>query len=319
MIGKSGVVSVRGSISDLAGNVANARTQADVDAANYPPLKQRQIPQGKIATKPGDEDVGRATINSSVSTIAIPDPVVGEEGVKDSPHKLVSQRRQTTEAPPLPHRSHSRQRFVTSRQFHVGYKLDDVGPSGVSAVELFITEDNGRKWYKYGDDPDQKSPFDVEVPRDGEYGFAIRVRSGAGLSNDPPVPGDPPSIVIAVDQTAPEVELLPIQQGKGANFNRLTIRWKVKEDHPSDKPISLYYASSRTGPWEPISGWKEDRNGEYEWIVGQGMPFQFYVRIMVRDAAGNIGKAETSQPISVDLSRPSAQIMDVETPTISPR
>ena len=320
MIGKSGIVSVRGSISDLAGNVANARTQADVDAANYPPLKQRQIPQGKIATKPGGDNVGRATVkSSSVSTIAIPDPVVGEEGVKDSPHKLVSQRRQTVEDPPLPPRGHSRQRFVTSRQFHVGYKLDDVGPSGVSAVELFITEDNGRKWFKYGDDPDQKSPFDVEVPRDGEYGFAIRVRSGAGLSNDPPVPGDPPSIVIAVDQTAPEVELLPIQQGKGANFNRVTIRWKVKEDHPSDKPISLYYAASRTGPWEPISGWKEDRNGEYEWIVGQGMPFQFYVRVMVRDAAGNIGKAETSQPISVDLSRPSAQIMDIEAPMINPR
>ena len=97
------------------------------------------------------------------------------------------------------------------------------------------------------------------------------------------------------------------------------IRWKVKEDHPSDKPVSLYYAASRTGPWEPISGWKEDRNGEYEWIVGLGMPFQFYVRVMVRDAAGNIGKAETSQPISVDLSRPSAQIMDIETPMVNPR
>ena len=319
LIGKTGVVSVRGSISDLAGNVANARTQTDVDAANFPPLKLRQIPQGKIANKSEDENVGRAAINSSVSTIAIPDPIVGEQGVNESPHKFVSQRRQTVDTPPLPRRGNNRQRCVTSRQFQVGYKLDDVGPSGIGAVELFITEDNGRKWYKYGDDPDQKSPFDVEVPHDGEYGFAIRVRSGAGLSSDPPVPGDPPAIVIAVDQTAPEVELLPIQQGQGANFNRLMIRWSVKEDHPSDKPVSLYYAASRTGPWEPISGWKEDRNSEYEWTVGLGMPFQFYVRVMVRDAAGNIGKAETSQPISVDLSRPTAQIIDVETPVISPK
>ena len=224
MIGKSGIVSVRGSISDLAGNVANARTQADVDAANYPPLKQRQIPQGKIATKPGDEDVGRATISSSVSAIAIPDPVLGEEGVKYSPHKLVSQRRQTVEDTPLPSRGNSRKRFVTSHQFHVGYKLDDVGPSGVSAVELFITEDNGRKWYKYGDDPDHKSPFDVEVPRDGEYGFAIRVRSGAGLSSDPPVPGDPPAIVIAVGpgRMNNEGKILPMSVKVG---DKVLINW----------------------------------------------------------------------------------------------
>ena len=197
----------------------------------------------------------------------------------------------------------------------MGYKLDEVGPSGVGGVELFITEDNGRKWWKYGDDPDQKSPFDVEVPHDGVYGFAIRARSGAGLSNDPPMPGDLPEIVVAVDQTAPIVELLPIQQGQGRNNNRLLIRWKITEDHPSDKPVSLYYAANLNGPWEPISGWKEELNGSFEWGVGPAVPTQFYVRVVARDVAGNVGKAETPQPVIVDVVQPSARIVDIEAPS----
>lgn len=205
-----------------------------------------------------------------------------------------------------------RQRIVTSYDFQIGYKLDDVGPSGVSAVELFITEDNGRKWWKYGDDADLKSPFDVKVRSDGVYGFAIRVSSGAGLSNDPPVPGEPPTIIVAVDQTAPTVELLPVQQGRGANVNRLLIRWKVVENHPAEKPVSLYYAANLNGPWEPISGWKEELNGSFEWIAGPAVPTQFYLRVMARDVAGNVGTADTPLPIIVDLLRPTARIVDVE-------
>ena len=372
---QSGIVSVRGSITDAAGNVANPKVQIDVDADNYPALKQRAIPQGKIANKPDDDDsVGRARVDATISENSVPVP--DDEGPGYHEVKTRPQLRLRNIAPPTdqyamkPSRSrldgsasipattisresetsnpdaaefepeaHSdvsnrpmgkagadqrgntnrtaRKKFVRSQHFQIGYKLDDVGPSGVGAVELFITEDNGRKWWKYGDDPDQKTPFDVEVPREGEYGFAIRVRSGAGLSLDPPAPGDLPEIVIVVDQTVPKVELLPVRQGAGANSNRLTIRWRVKEDHPSDKSVSLYYAASSKGPWETISDWKNITTGEYDWTAGREVPVQFYVRVMVRDAAGNIGTAETAQPLTVDLARPTAQIIDIEQPVES--
>ena len=231
-----------------------------------------------------------------------------------------SQQTQHYGQPAAQRRAGSRERVVATRRFQINYKLDDIGPSGIGGVELFITEDNGRVWWKYGDDPDQKSPFDVEVPHDGIYGFAIRVRSGAGLSTEPPLPGEPPSIVIAVDQTPPVVELLPIQQGQGTNTNRLMIRWRMIEEHPADRPVSLYYAANLNGPWEPISGWREDTNGTFEWVVGPGVPPQFYVRVMAKDSAGNVGKAETPMPIVVDLQRPSARIVDVEvTPGIGPQ
>ena len=210
-------------------------------------------------------------------------------------------------------RNTAQHRVVNSRRFQVGYTVDDVGPSGIGAVELFITQDQGRKWWKYGDNPDRRSPFDVEVPQDGEYGFSIRVRSGAGLTNDPPLPGEAPSIVVAVDQTPPTVELLSAQQGQGSSSNRVQVRWRIADEHLASKPIAVYYSPTRNGPWEAVTGWTDDQGG-LEWTVAAGMPPQFYVRIVARDVAGNTAKAESPQPILVDLSRPTARIVDVEAP-----
>ena len=43
-----------------------------------------------------------------------------------------------------------------------------------------------------------------------------------------------------------------------------------------------------------------------------------YVRIEVRDLAGNTEHAETSKPVFIDLARPTAQIVDIE-PNVSPQ
>ncbi|OYW19058.1 MAG: hypothetical protein B7Z55_09580 [Planctomycetales bacterium 12-60-4] len=225
----------------------------------------------------------------------------------------------TPTSEPSTFRLNGRQRIVNTLKFQLGYKVDDVGPSGVGGVDLYITPDNGRQWYRYGEDPDRTSPFEVQVPRDGEYGFTVRVRSGAGLGLEPPTPGESPSIQIVVDQTPPALELLPIRQGQGTDLNQITIQWKITEERPADKPVSIYYAPSPQGPWEPISGWRAD-TGSYAWSVGLGSPAQFWVRVVARDAAGNVTQAETTQPIVVDLARPTARIVDVEMmPTTTPR
>jgi hypothetical protein len=202
-------------------------------------------------------------------------------------------------------------RIVNSRSFEIDYEVADVGPSGLSAVEFYITTDDGTRWWRYGNDEDRQSPFPVTVPREGVYGFAMRARSGVGLADDPPQPGERPSIVINVDRTAPQVTLLPVQQGTGRASNRVLIRWSVDDANPAEKPVALSYAEDPNGPWEPISGWTEDA-GEYSWTVGPGVPARFHIRLTARDAAGNVTRAETDRPVIVDLMRPSARIVDVQ-------
>jgi hypothetical protein len=307
-IPKGGTIAVRGTVSDLAGNIGRAQSQV------------RITPATDIVPKPSVPDfrqpIARGSGSSSIPfTSPSGSPVISPNGggslISGSPASRpnVTQPRYPATTPRTP--SRGRFRIVKSRKFQIGYKVDDVGPSGVSAVEFYVTQDNGAKWWKYGNDLDQKSPFQVVVPKDGVYGFALRVRSGVGLAADPPAPGDKPSIVISVDQAPPSVQLFPVQQGKGAALNQLQIRWRVTDENPAEKPIALYYSASRSGPWEPISGWL-DNLGSYNWGVGAGVPARLYIRVVARDAAGNVSQAETERPVIIDLAKPSARIVDVK-------
>jgi hypothetical protein len=202
-------------------------------------------------------------------------------------------------------------RSVRSRNFKIGYQLDDVGPSGVANVDLYITEDGGRKWYHYGSDPDRQSPLEVTVPADGMYGFCIRVQNGVGVVADPPQPGDVPDIRISVDQAAPVAQLLPLRQGQGTNNNQVLIEWSVQDDLLAEQPIALSFSDSPSGPWRPISGWTAN-TGRHIWTISEPLKQRVYIRLEARDAAGNTSIAQAEQPLLVDLSRPTARIVDVE-------
>jgi len=202
-------------------------------------------------------------------------------------------------------------RTVKSRQFNIDYRIDDIGPSGVSTIELFVSQNNGDKWYRYGIDADHRSPFEVDVPSDGVYGFAMRVVSGAGLTDPAPQPGERPEISIVVDSSPPVVNLFPLQQGQGADANRILITWKAADQKLADRPIALSYAANPDGPWQQISDWLPN-TGQYIWNVGPGIPPRLYIRVVARDAAGNLARVDTPQPVLVDLAKPTARIVDVE-------
>ena len=341
-----GQVSVRGSATDRAGNVGSAQTAVNVPASGLGgPMRKRPDaadytqPIAGSSLPPMPESTSNYPFGPSANNSVAPPPPAdpfsafstsGNRAV--APTQFPSEAKNANSFPSTSvtstagqgrintaewginrSRSNSVGRFraVKSHRFEVNYRIDDVGPSGVSAVEMFVTQNNGQKWFRYGDDQDKQSPFVVEVPEDGIYGFAIRVRSGAGLADDPPQSGEEPSVVIVVDRTPPQVQLLPIQQGAGGQLNKITISWRMADDNPSDKPVSLLYSGNPNGPWERICDWQPD-TGNYVWNVGQGVPSRLFVRLLARDSAGNQSYVDTPQPLLVDLSKPTARIVDVE-------
>lgn len=344
---EGGNVAVKGTVEDYATNVGQAEVQTSIAPATDIVPKPNPGPdfrQPVAGDRPGsqtntalqipkqfpDTDSGEQLPFKPVPKRSTADPFAQtpaqtpqkdfaqapqqEEGFVSNANPLTSRWDENRELPNPPAEEPTSSvpfRFVNSREFNIGYKIDDIGPSGVSAVEVFISQDNGESWWKYGVDNDRKSPVRVKVPKEGRYGLAMRVRSGVGLASDPPLQGERPDMEIVVDTTPPELRLLPLEQGQGVANNQVLIQWDVADQNLGEEPITLFYGGSPNGPWIPIAG-AHRNTGRYLWKVGQGVPSKLYVRIQAQDAAGNTQSASTDYPVLVDLARPRARIVDIE-------
>jgi hypothetical protein len=206
-------------------------------------------------------------------------------------------------------------RYLNSKTISLNYEIKEKGPSGVSGIELWATED-GRSWSKVqlpkaALDPTFIGPLTFEVPREGVYGFTLIARSGVGLSERPPQVGDRPQIWIEVDLTKPAVELQSVLVGEGDNKGKLSIGWIARDKNLGKTPISLSYAQQNTGPWTTFADHLAN-TGHYIWRMPENMPWQFYLKVEAVDLAGNIGEAVTPGLVKVDLSQPKATIVDVQ-------
>jgi len=200
-------------------------------------------------------------------------------------------------------------RYVNSTRINLNYKVSDVGKSGISKVELWVTLD-GRSWQLHESRDNQQPPFTVEVKDERQYGFTLIARSGVGMGIPPPRLNDPPQVWVEVDLTKPVVRLEDIIVGKGADTGNLTILYKASDKNMAARPITISYAEKADGPWTQIVR-GDDNTGRYVWKMPADVPYQMYIRVEAIDKAGNVGVDPTAQPVAVDLSQPKVQVIDV--------
>jgi hypothetical protein len=205
--------------------------------------------------------------------------------------------------------SQANTRLVNSTRFDISYQPEGVGKSGLGDVTLYWTRDS-LTWEPYGADDDKASPFVVDVPTEGVYGFTLVAKSGVGIGDDAPGPGDPPQVWVEVDLAAPEIALEPPQPGRGSTSGLLFITWQVRDRNLDRKPITLYFGPQSNGPWEKIAA-NLDNTGRYDWRMPPEVPYQFWILIEARDRAGNIGRQVTEQPVIIDMSRPRIKVLGV--------
>jgi hypothetical protein len=205
--------------------------------------------------------------------------------------------------PPTPQRP----RLTNSRRFSLEYDIQTVGPEGVAAVELWGTTDGGRTWSKWGADPDRTSPFDVEVNQESVYGFRIVIVGKNGLATTTPQPGEAADIWVGIDLTRPTAKLTGAAYGQGAAAGKLDIRWQADDANLGPRPINLLIGDRPDGPFTPI-GSGLPNTGQYYWEYDPRSPRQIYLRLEVRDEAGNIAIDQLTEPIKVEGLEPKGQI-----------
>jgi hypothetical protein len=203
-----------------------------------------------------------------------------------------------------------RPRMVNSRLFELEYDVDSVGPSGIGRVELWGTRDGGQTWRSFTVDSDNRSPLPVTVEEEGVYGFCVVVTNGAGFGGKPPKAGDLPDLWVGVDLTRPTARIVSAQQGVDGEAGHLIVSWQADDKMLAARPVSLSFSESRDGPWLPIASGLEN-TGRYAWPIDGRTPSQLYLRLEVRDEAGNVAMHDASEPVKIDQSRPTIRLRDI--------
>jgi hypothetical protein len=190
-------------------------------------------------------------------------------------------------------------RHSNSHQFQMEYEIDAIGPEGARDVELWVTVDGARSWQKLVNDPDCRSPANVSVDADGIYGFRIRVISNEGLASRSPREGDAADVWINVDTKTPGAQLIGAPYGNGRDAGQLIVQWRAEDSDLGITPVRLGWSTLPDGPWTTIVHATEN-DGEFAWSPAVDTPEMVFLRLEVRDEAGNCAIDQTRQP--VDLS-----------------
>jgi hypothetical protein len=217
-------------------------------------------------------------------------------------------------------------KHVNIKEVDLEYELTRTGPSGIGSVDLWWTLDDGQTWEK------APNPEVKDLVKDGlqtryqrtvallegdrVYGFSLVVKSRAGLGKAPPKAGDVPEVRIELDTTPPLAQLFSPRQDPTKKDN-LILSWKASDKNLTDKPITLEWAERPDGTWQTIAADIVD-SGQYSWRPAPGMPVQVYLRLRVRDQAGNESVAVTPEPQLIDLTEPEGHLVNVTAPARRP-
>jgi hypothetical protein len=208
--------------------------------------------------------------------------------------------------------------YVSQQKVALGFEVSKLGPSGVGSLQLWCTKNDGQSWELYAEDrsPSEngngRQQLNVPLEEDGLYGFTLVVKNRAGLGKPPPRPGEAPEMRLELDTTPPSARLLAPEPDR-ERIDAAVLTWVAQDKNLSDRPINLEWSDRRDGPWRPIAA-ELPNDGRYSWQPPREIPAQIYLRLRVRDAAGNESIAVTREPQLIDLSEPEVRLINVIQP-----
>jgi hypothetical protein len=298
---------VRVTVSDLAGNTT---TEDNVNLQNVPallpgataPEPARQPPDLVKPTLPTPLPVQQNLYPGAGAAINNAQFVVQTNALQSLP---------SVSPPPLEQKSPAaagQRQLLNTPRAALDYRIDQVGPSGVGKVEVWMTADQGHSWQRVCEDKNRRSPTEFDLPGDGLFGVRVVVTNGNGFGGRQPVPGDQPHCWIEIDTVAPTVQLKDIEPI--TNGSTVDIRWTASDKNLGSEPVNLYYATRKDGPWQPLAMHLKN-DGLFRWSFPRDGGGQFFVRLEVMDLAGNVARCDSVMPFVLDMTEPRASVVGV--------
>jgi hypothetical protein len=105
--------------------------------------------------------------------------------------------------------------------------------------------------------------------------------------------------------TKPTGCITSVRQGIGHDTDKLFITWQAADNQKlAEHPIALAASETRGGPWTTVVAGL-DNTGHFTWLLRGTTMARVYLRLEVRDEAGNIATFETPEPMAIDRTPPS--------------
>ncbi len=186
--------------------------------------------------------------------------------------------------------------FFSSRTFQIPFKVD---PTKSEEILLLVSRDQGKTWRLAAKVLSTDPSFNFQAPEDGIYWFSVQQVDEQGRLEPADRERLRPTLRICVDSTPPKVALFrPVL----VNQNTVHLGWTAKDTNLGDRPITLEWSEHKDGPWSLIGAANLPNSGIYRWHLPEGMPSKVYLRIRVRDKAGNEAYAATDTPERIIMS-----------------
>jgi hypothetical protein len=202
------------------------------------------------------------------------------------------------------------QRVSNSRRFELDYGVDAISADEIHRIEVWYTLDGGRSWRHHGDDEDGVSPYLMEVDEDGVVGVRLLIQTQSSFTIRPPESGDPADVWIRVDATQPTAQITSVRYGVGEKAGTLELHWEAHDESLMDRPILFLYGDNPNGPWRKVAD-PLPNTGRYDWTVDDRAPAKIYLRLEVRDKAGNLTEETLPTPINNHRVAPRGHIRNV--------
>jgi hypothetical protein len=199
-----------------------------------------------------------------------------------------------------------RPRFVATRRLRLACDVEGTPSGDLERIELWETADAGANWRRAAAlgsaDLASGQTFQIEMQRDGLYGFRLASLTKSGAGERPPRSGESAQTWVYVDTAPPRVQITratvqPASPGE-VTAPRLIIEWQVEDPALADRGISLSYSATAGGPWTTFAGGLANEH-RYVWPLSGRLPRRLYVQIEARDMAGHVGRYELAEPVAV--------------------
>ena len=200
-----------------------------------------------------------------------------------------------------------------SRDISLAIRTQDAGPSGIAAVRLWFSNDDGANWNagpELTSEPFESVPW--RAPSDGLFQLYLVATDRAGNANAEPKGAAASQFRVLVDTESPTLSLAAaigiVDPQKAADApvrrifkpgDRVNVQFSVQDPNVRADGISVLFQPQQGGRWEVVAkGLAPDQ--PYVFTIPNIATTSARIKVQAVDVAGNQGEVTGAETFSID-------------------